>query len=264
MRERLFRFFWIVLAGVFSVCVQNASAAELPQTVTLHIDDGFLGHAVSLEAFDGQVKLSWEAGDVIAPGDVTLSLSTSSEVTMVWSSSYILGPRGVLLGLRGPDASSTDPWTDQLIQTKAPFGGWKTSQPIAASDVLAARVGPEARLKLTSAPHGMRVGFASWYRYKKCRCAASPDFPKGTRLLVRRADDPSKYTVVRVNDYGPDRSLFKDRAIDLDSKIFTNVGKLSEGEVRVTVEPLLPSDPRWKLADLSWKKSLPVQLAAAP
>ena len=106
---------------------------------------------------------------------------------------------------------------------------------------------PYARLAIFSAEGGSasggedlipETGKASWYAYKKCDCTASPDYPKGTKLLVTRLDDPSRHVVVTVNDYGPDRSLLPDRIIDLDSTAFKKLGHLSAGVLWVSVYPL--------------------------
>ncbi len=81
------------------------------------------------------------------------------------------------------------------------------------------------------------VGSASWYAYKGCDCAASPDYPKGAYLVVSRIDDPTRTVTVKVNDYGPDRSVFPDRVIDLDKVAFKKIASLGAGviDVRVTL-----------------------------
>lgn len=83
------------------------------------------------------------------------------------------------------------------------------------------------------------VGEASWYGYRGCDCAASPDYPKGTSLLVTRLDDPTRFVTVVVNDYGPDRSIHPDRIIDLDKVAFAKLVSLGAGliDVRVTLLP---------------------------
>ena len=81
------------------------------------------------------------------------------------------------------------------------------------------------------------VGEASWYAYKQCDCAASPDYPKGTQLLVTSLQDATKSVVVTVNDYGPDRSVHPGRIIDLDKVAFAKLISLGMGllDVRVTI-----------------------------
>ncbi len=82
------------------------------------------------------------------------------------------------------------------------------------------------------------VGEASWYAYKDCDCAASPDYPKGTYLVVSRVNDPSASVTVVVNDYGPDRSVHPDRIIDLDLVAFEKLVPRTWGLVDVRVQLL--------------------------
>jgi rare lipoprotein A (peptidoglycan hydrolase) len=81
-------------------------------------------------------------------------------------------------------------------------------------------------------------GQASWYAYKGCDCAASPDYPKGTQLLVSLPDDPDSNITVVVNDYGPERDIFPNRVIDLDSTAFKKLAPLSLGVIDIRVQLL--------------------------
>jgi len=96
---------------------------------------------------------------------------------------------------------------------------------------------PAARLVVLEKPI-MELGQASWYKYKNCDCAASPDYPKGTKLRVKNLAN-GKEVVVTVNDFGPVRALFPDRVIDLDKVAFKKIGALSRGilkNILVTLE----------------------------
>ena len=96
---------------------------------------------------------------------------------------------------------------------------------------------PFARIAIFAYPNVLISGRASWYGYKGGDWAASPDFPKGSRLRVysgNRAD----FVDVAVNDYGPDRTLHPDRAIDLDKAAFAKLAPLGQGMMDVIVEPL--------------------------
>jgi hypothetical protein len=95
---------------------------------------------------------------------------------------------------------------------------------------------PYARLAIFEDREIPEVGAASWYGYKGCDCAASPDYEKGTELLVTRLDDPTKSVTVTVNDYGPDRSVHPDRIIDLDKVAFAKLVSLGAGLIDVRVE----------------------------
>lgn len=79
------------------------------------------------------------------------------------------------------------------------------------------------------------IGTASWYGYKGCDCAASPDYPKGTQLIVTSLEDSTKSVVVTVNDYGPDRAVHPDRVIDLDKVAFAKLASLGLGLIDVSV-----------------------------
>ncbi len=81
-------------------------------------------------------------------------------------------------------------------------------------------------------------GGASWYKYKDCDCAASPDFPKGTQLKVTNIYN-GKSVVVTVNDFGPERLIFPQRVIDLDVTAFKKIAKKGIGVIDVKVEPVL-------------------------
>jgi hypothetical protein len=82
----------------------------------------------------------------------------------------------------------------------------------------------------------MSAGTASWYKYKGCNCAASPDYPKGAQLKVTNIDN-GKSVVVKVNDWGPDRSIHPDRVIDLDYVAFKQIASVRAGLVSVSVAP---------------------------
>ena len=95
---------------------------------------------------------------------------------------------------------------------------------------------PYARLAVFEDPAAMPEGVASWYDYKDCNCAASPDYPKGSYLVVSRTDAPERSVTVQVNDYGPDRSIHPDRVIDLDAVAFEQLASLGAGLIDVTVK----------------------------
>ncbi len=96
---------------------------------------------------------------------------------------------------------------------------------------------PYARIAILEDVDIMTDGVASWYKYKGCDCAASPDYPKGTKLKVTNTDN-DKSVIVTINDWGPDRSVFPDRVIDLDAVAFKKIGSTRSGLIKVKVEPL--------------------------
>jgi rare lipoprotein A len=96
---------------------------------------------------------------------------------------------------------------------------------------------PYAKLAIFAENLVLENGTASWYKYKGCNCAASPDFPKDTLLKVTNIDN-EKSVVVKINDFGPDRNLHPDRVIDLDLTAFKKIGSKSDGIVNIRLEPL--------------------------
>lgn len=96
---------------------------------------------------------------------------------------------------------------------------------------------PYARIAVFAYPDVLAVGTASWYAQKKGNFAASPDFPAGSRLRVyNTAND--KFVDVTINDYGPDRTQFPTRVVDLSKEAFSKIAFPREGIVPVRVEPL--------------------------
>jgi len=101
---------------------------------------------------------------------------------------------------------------------------------------------PFARIAVFSYPEVLTVGQASWYAYKGGLFAASPDFPKGSRLRVTNPEN-GKFVDVEINDFGPDRGLFPARVIDLDKPAFARIAPLGAGVADIEVEPLyIPPD----------------------
>ncbi|MBI4135673.1 hypothetical protein HY477_02990 [Candidatus Uhrbacteria bacterium] len=84
----------------------------------------------------------------------------------------------------------------------------------------------------------LETGIASWYNFKHCHCAASPDYPKGARLKVTNTAN-GKTVVVRVNDFGPDRAIHPDRVIDLDRAAFEHLASPRAGLIKVKVEEII-------------------------
>jgi rare lipoprotein A (peptidoglycan hydrolase) len=88
----------------------------------------------------------------------------------------------------------------------------------------------------------MKYGKASWYKFKGCMCAASPDYPKGTMLTVVNKNK-NQAIQVRVNDWGPERDIFPERVIDLDLVAFTKFATKGAGVLQnIYVIPYHASD----------------------
>lgn len=117
-------------------------------------------------------------------------------------------------------------------------GNW---QPLLTKDdpaghyVTAETTATMGRLILAANPDVLTVGTASWYKYKNGLFAASPDFLKGSVLIVTNLDNGKKVEVT-VNDWGPERDKHPDRVIDLDKVAFQKLAPLGAGLIRVKVE----------------------------
>lgn len=223
---------------------------DVQDRILLHLDWGFVGRPVTLDLFGNRVRVSWDAGDLKAPTILLVELERTASSTvngatlgadavrLTWADPDNLAERGVRVEIPGDCAP--DAMTDCVAYREVGSSWTKLAENRAAGY---ARV----RIAATRSAY-MRSGAASWYAYKNCRCAASPDFPKGTRVRVT-SQLTGKFTVVRINDWGPERDKFPDRAIDLDAVAFKELAPLGAGIVRVTVEPIGPDDPDYAIAD---------------
>ncbi|KKQ59802.1 MAG: D-alanyl-D-alanine endopeptidase, penicillin-binding protein 7 and penicillin-binding protein 8 [Parcubacteria group bacterium GW2011_GWE2_38_18] len=97
---------------------------------------------------------------------------------------------------------------------------------------------PYARIAVFEYPQILGNGQASWYAYKKGNYAASPDFPKGSRLRIFNSLKPEKFVDVEINDYGPNRDIHPDRVVDLEKTAFSKIASLGEGTVKINILPL--------------------------
>lgn len=217
-------------------------AADIQDRIVLTLDSGFVGRPVSLDVFGGSVRVSWDAGDLIAPTMLMVERETSASSSIIhlaWADPYNVAERGVRV--ETPSECVPDAFTTCTLQRQN-GNAW--------ADAKDGRVYGYSivRIVRVASPY-MKSGSASWYKYKNCRCAASPDFPKGTRVKVT-SQLTGKSTVVRINDWGPERDKFPDRVIDLDKLAFKEFAPTGAGLIRVTVKPLDPKDPEYALADL--------------
>jgi serine-type D-Ala-D-Ala endopeptidase (penicillin-binding protein 7) len=94
-----------------------------------------------------------------------------------------------------------------------------------------------ARVAVFSMSKVIIQGSASWYKYKSGDFAASPDFPKGSKIKVINTKN-NKSVVVTINDYGPDRLKHPDRVLDLEKVAFKKIAALGAGTINIRIEPL--------------------------
>lgn len=215
------------------------------QKIVLTLDSGFVARPVSLELFDGDVTVAWDEKALVKPTVLTVVSARGG----VWQD-QVASAHAVRLEFEDPTSVSQNgifsishralrpPTTVERPDVNVI--GSTTSTQSATFKGTSILYSHQASSMIAFAPvycSGiMRTGTASWYKYKNCLCAASPDVPKGTQLKVSRQDDPSRSVIVTVNDYGPDRSLFPERVIDLDYPAFSAIGNPRGGVLDVTVE----------------------------
>ena len=245
-------------SGTSNTIVETVATSSVPivyqeQSVTLHLDAGFVGHPVSFDLLNGDVTIAWDGKTLTGPTTLTVTRThggTSGDdaeaakgVVIHFDDPAVISTSGTIrVALRADrlptamervsmnrfvpsTATSSDPVQGTMKGVKLQFSTGAVSD-IAIVPVFTTGV--------------MRSGLASWYAYKRCLCAASPDVPKGTKLKVSRQDDPSRYVIVTVNDWGPDRRKHPERAIDLDKVAFKKIANPRGGIVAVTVE-IVPS-----------------------
>ena len=244
-----------LLCALWTLCAPPILAAELEQISSTEFDAATIAKGYTLESGDGLFRLG------IRPG--TLNVSTRVDVktldpelmagtfpadrTLVGNvylfdilnkSSYD-GADYFFLEIRYPEAGEMH-GRRRIGFWNGMSGAWEElpSEDSPENGSVRALIHlPYARLAIFEEPIP-EVGDASWYAYKDCDCAASPDYPKGTYLVVTRTDDPTRSVTVRVNDYGPDRSVFPNRVIDLDKVAFKKIASLGAGVISVRVSLL--------------------------
>ncbi|MFA6160926.1 MAG: septal ring lytic transglycosylase RlpA family protein [Patescibacteria group bacterium] len=232
-----------------------AQAAEMGGYKQYFLDQGFLGHAFSLDADDFNLRLSFGADDIPFPGvfhvltqnvDATTSDSGlhrfGPDIRLEWTTNASENPKDVLVKI-SDSSCGKDPMTGCMLEETFQ-GKTKVIKPtVIVTGSAEARIRMGATVRLVEDKSYMSEGQASWYAYKRCPCAASPDFPKGTLVRVTKTTDPVKSVVVKINDFGPERDLFPERVIDLDKVAFAQLASTGAGVIHVKVEPLLSDDP---------------------
>ncbi|MDP2736267.1 MAG: RlpA-like double-psi beta-barrel domain-containing protein [bacterium] len=109
---------------------------------------------------------------------------------------------------------------------------------------------PFARLAVFANPEALAIGKASWYKYKGGMFAASPDFPRGSRVRVYNTTN-NKFVDVTINDFGPERKLHPDRVIDLDKVAFAKLAPMGAGIINVRVQPISIVPENNKILDIA-------------
>jgi hypothetical protein len=150
------------------------------------------------------------------------------------TAAYTLATDSPLASLTLRPATLPSSYTAILVQL--PDGTWQELKSSLGSNGQRTVSRPGSATVVLASRPDWQQGIASWYKYKGCPCAASTVYPKGTKLVVTRADVADKSVVVTVNDYGPE--AWTKRTIDLDVTAFKALGNKRAGVMTVTVKPL--------------------------
>jgi len=210
----------------------------------LYLDTGFLGHQFNLDLSNLHLKVNFQKDDLQRPGVLTIltdnakktdSILDRQKYRLLWTSNYAEKPDIINVTLIDPDCGQGN---HQHCVIKEEYQGQtiihESSQ---KSGQASANIHLNSRFYLSEVKGWMTHGDASWYAYKNCFCAASPDFPKGTYIKVVNQNDEQKTIIVKINDYGPERDIFPNRVIDLDKIAFQELSSLSRGVIQVRVQP---------------------------
>lgn len=238
--------------AIFIFGVNNVWATEIVtnEQFYINLDEATIARGYTVAAFDDDIKLSLVPGILASSTGVDI-LKLHEEMVMPWQVDKISDiyqfefrnkaaydnhkPFYIQLSY-----NEDDDRYKQVFYYDKNFSAWR---PLPTRDfpdenfVRSLIHLPFARIAIFSYPNTLINGKASWYAYKSGNFAASPDYPKGSKLRVHNKAN-GKYVDVVVNDYGPDRSLFPDRPIDLDKVAFAQIASLGAGVIDVVVEPL--------------------------
>jgi hypothetical protein len=225
----------------------------------LFLDIGFMERAVNLDLPQINLKVSFDADDIPAPGVLTILTSAQTASTSISGHpalSDVIELHWRTNAPESPEFAELSVYTDLCKADSALACAFEQNimGQIELIPAVSDATGAHSKVRLNSRvqlvlvprtepqvsadPGYMSDGYASWYAYKNCDCAASPDFPKGSYVKVTRTNDPTKSVVVRINDFGPERDIHPDRVIDLDKVAFQKIAPLGAGLTHVTVEPV--------------------------
>jgi len=245
---------YTLLICFLSSGLSAVKAADLPDyngasySFEASIGQSGLNNDLSLLAFDYQVELGIPAGQLTAPALIKLT-KTNEAVTLPANLTQVdslyqidipteaFNSQGVYyLSLK----SSNSNFYKQVYWLDNISGNW---QPLETTENFNKKIisvtlkAPSIRLAVFENQATLIKGQASWYRYKNGLFAASPDFPKGTKLRIINLANKKSVDVV-VNDYGPVRTKHPERAVDLDAVAFARLASLGQGTINVAVEKL--------------------------
>ncbi|MCX6792711.1 MAG: serine hydrolase [Candidatus Falkowbacteria bacterium] len=224
------------------------SSGDISYSFEASIGSSSLSQDLSFSAFENHLQIGIPAGRLTAP--TIVSLRTVNEVAVPPSG---LNQAGYIYQVDIPAAnfsqgsyylslrSSGSNFSKQVYFFDTNKNAWQklpSNENFIKGTVNTTLTMPFARLAIFENPKILVKGSASWYRFKNGLFAASPDFPKGTKLRVINLDNKKSVDVI-INDYGPDRSKLPNRVVDLDAVAFAKLAPTSQGMMNnIAVEEL--------------------------
>ncbi|MFH1662174.1 MAG: RlpA-like double-psi beta-barrel domain-containing protein [Candidatus Falkowbacteria bacterium] len=230
--------------------IVNNPQESVNREYTIHLDEPTIAKGYTVSAFEDNLKLSLVPGILNEDTNVDV-IELNEEMDMPWQVDRISNV--YQFEFRNKSAydnykpfyiqfaydTSTN-YHKQVFFYDKNFASWR---PLPTRDfpnekfVRSLIHLPFARIAVFSNSEAMTIGRASWYKYKGGDFAASPDFPKGSRVRVHN-DENGKFVDVVINDWGPERDIFPDRVIDLDKVAFSKLASTGAGVIDVRVEPI--------------------------
>lgn len=240
--------FQIIYLGFVSPILAEEQGPEtvINQTFTASIGEASLDKDLSFSAFNDEFQIGFPKGRFVKPTVITLSKIPETNtipqgLTMIGQMYQIDIPADAFAnGKYYISIKSSGSAAYKQVYFFDKNQGWRpleTNENFGKGIISTGATFPFLRFAVFEDSKKLIKGNASWYKYKNGLFAASPDFPVGTKLRVINLDN-KKFVDVTVNDYGPDRSVHPDRAIDLDAVAFKRLTPLGEGTMKVAIEKL--------------------------
>ncbi len=247
--------FFSIFLSIFVAPITHAEEGVpevfINQTFSASVGELGLQKDISLNVFEGELQIGIPAGRFNKPTIVTLTkipeiITPPSDLTMVGSMYQIDIPADAFnSGQYYISLKSSGSNVYKQVYFFDNNQGWRpldSNENFGKSLISTVATLPFLRIAVFENPKMLIKGGASWYRYKKGLFAASPDFPAGTKLRVINTANKKSVDIV-VNDYGPDRSVHPERAIDLDAVAFARLAPLGQGTVQVAIEKISETTP---------------------
>lgn len=241
---------FVLLAAEDSDLLVDAQIQPVNHGFHVNLDAGTIAKGYTVAAFNDEIKLSLVPG-ILSSSTAVDVLHLQEEIASPWQLEKI--SEIYQFEFRNKAAydnhkafyiqfkyNQADQRRKQVFYFDKNYDGWR---PLPTRDfpdenfVRSLIHLPFARIAVFAYPHTLADGRASWYAHKTGNFAASPDYPDNSRLRVYNKAN-GKFVDVVVNDHGPDRKAFPDRAIDLEKSAFARIASLGEGVIDVVVEPL--------------------------